>query len=38
MMTHVPSGVEVIWHAERGEGPEPDGERRDQEKVSREKE
>ena len=38
MMTPAPSGVEVIWQAERGEGAEPDGVRRDQEKVSREKE
>lgn len=38
MMTPVPSGVADIWQAERGEGAEPDVVRRDQEKVSREKE
>ncbi len=38
MMTPVPSGVEVIWQAEREEGAEPDGVRRAQEKVSKEKE
>lgn len=37
-MTPRPSGVEVIWQAERGDGAMPDGEMRDQEKVSKENE